>query len=132
MKKLKTYTAENIYKHFKKEEICFVIAYNYDWIDESSSPIDNLEDAIQTAKEEDEDNQIFIFTRKKCIDCFDPDSLFQDLICNLENEGMDSDYTLDCIRGEGEKEFHKITTEWFKKQFGNTYIFDECLGVLEE
>ena len=125
MKKLVEYSEKTLYDFFKSEEICFVIERNYDEIDESSSITDDLEEAKKLAKEDG--YRIFIYRKKFGKDCFDADCLFEDMIDNVNQGGLD----LDCLESE-KQEFIRITTEWFNKVIGNYWFGDEILGVLKD
>lgn len=125
MKKLVEYSDKNLYDSYKPEEICFVIERNYDEIEESSSITDDLEEAKKLAKEDG--YQIFIYRKKFGKDCFNADYLFEDMIDNVNQDGLD----LDCLESE-KQEFIRITTEWFNKVIGNYWFGDEILGVLKD
>lgn len=125
MKELTEYSAKSLYGFFKKEEICFVIERNYDEIDESSSITDDLEEAKELAEENEA--QIFIYRKKFGKDCFNADYLFEDMIDNVNQEGLD----LDCLESE-KQEFIRITTEWFNKVVRNYWFADEYMGVLKD
>lgn len=62
MKTLISYTEKDIIKHFKKEEICFVIELSYEYIDDTSDVTDDLKEAKKIAEENEA--QIFIYTKK--------------------------------------------------------------------
>ena len=90
---------------------------------------------MKEAKELAEENeaQIFIYKKRLCIDCFYPDTVFQDVLDSLEREGLASELLLDRIGEEGEKEFTEMCKKWFAKHIGkNTWFADELVGVLKD
>ena len=93
MKTLTSYSEKKLFEQFKKEEICFVIEQNFDFIDETSDITDDLEEAKELAEENEA--QIFIFTKKlNYVDDFTPrkdleDSWFADeLVGVLKDENI--------------------------------------------
>ena len=71
MKHLKEYSAKSLYGFFKKEEICFVVEKEFEWIDDTSDVTDDLEEAKELAEENEA--QIFIYTKKtNYVDDFTP------------------------------------------------------------
>lgn len=129
MKELVEYTAKNLYGEFKLEEICFVVEESYDNIDELSYITDDVNDALSEAKEND--YKIFIYTKKFAKDCLNTHRIFEDMLENLEEEGLDRSYVLDHTKRSGRKEFAKVINKWFKKYVRNDYWFsDRLLGTL--
>lgn len=127
--KLVEYTTKNLYGEFKPEEICFVVEKDYDYIDELSHITDDLNDALDEAKEND--YKIFVFEKKFAKDCLYTDRIFQDMLENLEDEGLNIGYAIGGIEEEAEKEFTELVKKWFEKYVGNTYWFtDRLLGTL--
>ncbi len=125
MKQLTEYSVKSLYGFFKPEEICFVIEQSFDFIDDTSDVTDDLKEAKALAKEND--YQIFIYRKKFGKDCFDADYLFEQMIDNVNQEGLD----LNCCESD-KQEFSRITTEWFNKVIGNYWFADECVGVLKD
>ncbi|SFJ75169.1 hypothetical protein [Succinivibrio dextrinosolvens] len=131
MKHLAEYSAKSLYGFFKKEEICFVVEKEFEWIDDTSDVTDDLKEAKLLAKENEA--QIFIYKKRLCIDCFYPDTVFQDVLDSLEREGLASELLLDRIGEEGEKEFTEMCKKWFAKHIGkNSWFADELVGVLKD
>lgn len=129
MKELVEYTMNNLYGLFKPEEICFVVELDYEYISELSHITDDLNDAVSEAKETN--SKIFVFTKKFTKDCMDTERLFQDMIENLEEEGLDRNYVLYHMEENGKKEFEEMVEKWFKKNIDQTYWFtDRFLGTL--
>lgn len=135
MKQLTEYTMNNLYGlikpygKFEAEEICFVVEIDYDCIDELSYITDKLDDALSKAKENDD--KIFIYTKKFAKDCMDTERIFQDMLENLEEEGLDRNYMLYHMEESGKKEFAEMVEKWFSKNIDQTYWFyDRLLGTL--
>lgn len=130
MKPLAEYTRKNLFVEFKPREICFIIEKSYEDIDENSYITDDMNDALSFA---DENDKIFIFEKKFASDCLYPDMLFEYMLDNLEDDGLDSTYLLNCIGDEGKKEFKKLIENWFDKYVSNDYWFaGEPVGVLKQ
>lgn len=130
MKQLAEYTTKNLYVEFKPDEICFVVEKDYDYIDELSYITDDMNDALSFAKEND--YKIFVFKKKFASDCLYPYMLFQNMLDDLEDEGLDSSYLLNYIGADGKKEFKELIENWFDKYIGNDYwIAGEPIGVLK-
>lgn len=125
MKTLGSYSEKNLFEQFKKEEICFVIELSYEYIDDTSDVTDDLKEAKKIAEENEA--QIFIYTKKFGKDCFDADYLFEEMIDNVNQEGLD----LNCCESD-KQEFIRITTEWFNKVIRNYWFADELMGVLKD
>ena len=121
MKQLAEYTTKNLYSEFKLKEICFVVAKSYKYVNELSYITDDMNDALSFAKEND--YKIFVFKKKFASDCLYPDMLFQNMLDDLEDEGLDSSYLLNYIGEDGKKEFKKLIEQWFDKYIGNGYWF---------
>lgn len=129
MKQLAEYSSKNIYGFFKPEEICFVVDKNYEYIDCDSFVTESISEAIEYAHENE--YQIFIYNRKLKKDCINVDWLFSNLIDNIEEEGLDGSYFLDCLGDNGEKNFKEMVKNWFSKILGDTWFADECIGKLK-
>ena len=131
MKQLVEYTTKNLYGEFKPEDVCFVVAKSYKYVNELSYITDDVNDALSFAKEND--YKIFVFKKKLASDCLYPDMLFQNMLDDLEDEGLDSTYVLNYIGADGMKEFEKLIKQWFDKYIGNDYWFaGEPVGVLRK
>jgi hypothetical protein len=62
----------------------------------------------------------------------DTERLFQDMIENLEEEGLDRNYVLYHMEENGKKEFAEMIEKWFRKNIDQTYwITDRLLGTLK-
>jgi hypothetical protein len=128
--KLVEYTTKNLYGEFKPEEVCFVVDLDYEYISELSYITDDMWDAVDEAKETN--SKIFVFTKKFTKDCMDTERLFQDMIENLEEEGLDRNYVLYHMEENGKKEFAEMIEKWFRKNIDQTYwITDRLLGTLK-
>ena len=127
--KLVEYTTKNLYGEFKPEEICFVVEKDYDYIDELSHITDDLNDALDAAKEND--YKIFVYSKKLAIECLDTDLLYNDMIENVQEEGFDIETMIYDIKEDASEEFSTLLKTWFAKYFDNTYwIPDRLLGTL--
>ena len=130
MKQLVEYTTKNLYGEFKPDEICFIVEKDYDYIDELSYITDDMNDALSFAKEND--YKIFIFEKKFASDCLYSDVLFNDMLDDFEDDGLDSSYLLNRIGADGKKEFKELIENWFDKYISNDYWFaDRLLGMLK-
>ena len=130
MKQLAEYTTKNLYVEFKPDEICFIVAKDYDYIDELSYITDDMNDALSFAKEND--YKIFISEKKFASDCLYSDVLFKNMLDDFEEDGLDSSYLLNYIGADGKKEFKELIENWFDKYIGNDYwIAGEPIGVLK-
>ena len=102
---------------------------DYDYIDELSHITDDLNDALDEAKEND--YKIFVFEKKFAKDCLYSDKIFQDMLETFEEEGLDIGYVIGGIEEDAEKDFTKLINKWFEKYVGNNYWFtDRLLGTL--
>lgn len=129
MKQLE-YTSKNLYGWFKPEEVCFVVAKSYDYVNELSYITDDLNDALSFAKEND--YKVFVYEKKFAKDCLNTQLLFRNMLDNIKEEEFDTDYVPNCIKKEGEKEFSELIEKWFDKYIGNTHWFaDRLLGMLK-
>lgn len=135
MKELTEYTMNNLYGlvkpygKFEAEELCFVVEKSYDFIDECSYITDDLNDALDEAKEND--YKIYIYTKKFSKDCLYPYRIFQNILENLKEEGLDIGYAIGGNEENAEKEFTELVEKWFEKYVGNSWWFtDRLLGTL--
>lgn len=126
---MKKYSEKELYDLYKPSELCFIVATKASYINESSSVIDTLKEAMKVVGQ---DEKIFICTRKKILECLDPDLLYQNLIDNMENEGVLGEYLESLIGRKGEENFKNIVTRFLKRHVKNTWFADEVIGVLEE
>lgn len=77
-----------------------------------------------------QDEKIFICTRKKILECLDPDLLYQNLIDNMENEGVLGEYLESLIGRKGEEDLKKIVTRFLKRHVKNVWLADEVIGTI--
>lgn len=118
------------YGKFEAEELCYIVEIDYDCIDELSYITDNLHDALSKAKENDD--KIFIYTKKFAKDCLYPNRIFQNILESFEEEGLDIGYVLGGIEKEAEEDFEKLINKWFENYVGKSYWFpDRLLGTLK-
>lgn len=130
MKQLAEYTTKSLYSEFKPKDVCFVVAKSYEDINELSYLTDDMSDALSFAKEND--YKIFIFEKKFASDCLYSDVLFNNMLDDFEDDGLDSSFLLNCIGADGKKEFKELIENWFDKYIGNDYWFaGEPVGVLK-
>lgn len=130
MNQLVEYTTKNLYGEFKPEELCYIVEPDYNCINEISYTTDNLSQALAEAKETN--SKIFIFEKKFAEDCLNTHRIFEDMLENLEEEGLDIGYFIAGDEENAEKEFTKLVEKWFKKYVGNMYWFpDRLLGTLK-
>lgn len=85
MKQLE-YTSKNLYGWFKPEEVCFVVAKSYDYVNELSYITDDLNDALSFAKEND--YEIFVYEKRLAKDCLNTQLLFRNMLDNIKEEGV--------------------------------------------
>lgn len=129
MKELAEYTVKNLYGLFKPEEVCFIVEKCYDYIDGISYVTDDLNDALDEAKEND--YKIFVYSKKLAIECLDTDLLYNNMIENVQEEGFDIETMIYDIKEDASEEFSVLLKTWFAKYFDNTYWFpDRLLGTL--
>lgn len=135
MKELTEYTMNNLYGlvkpygEFEADELCFIVEVDYDCIDELSYITDKLDDALSKAKERDD--KIFIYTKKFAKDCLNTQKIFEDMLENLEEEGLDVDFVLGGIKEYAEEKFTELTNMWYEKFVGDNYWFyGRLLGTL--
>ena len=126
---MKKYSEKELYDLYKPSELCFIVATKASYINESSSVIDTLKEAMKVVGQ---DEKIFICTRKKILECLDPDLLYQNLIDNMENEGVLGEYLESLIGRKGEENFKNIVTRFLKRHVKNTWFAGEVVGVLED
>ena len=130
MKQLVEYTTKNLYSEFKPEDVCFVVDKSYDYVNKLSYITDDLNDALDEAKEND--YKIFVYSKKLAIECLDTDLLYNNMIENVQEEGFDIETMIYDIKEDASEEFSTLLKAWFAKYFDNTYWFaDRLLGMLK-
>ena len=126
----KTITKAELFKKYKPNEICFVVTFLIA-LDESLMTDIPATFFVSLKKAEEESKRtgesVFAYTRKYAKECFDPHTLYEDLIDNVNQEGFDFPYSV-----EAKKEFEKITRCWFDKHVGNVWFADAFIGRLVE
>ena len=127
----KTITKAKLFKKYKPNEICFAVTFlvALDGILVTDSPVTffaSLDKATEEAKRTGE--SVFAYTRKYAKECYDPHTLYEDLVDNVNEEGFDIPY----YDIEAKEEFEKITNRWFNKHFGKAWFADEFIGRLAE
>lgn len=125
----KTITKTDLFKKYKPNEICFAVCFLVTDDGELISDITTIVGSLEEAKEETKETgeSVFVYTRKFAKECYDPHTLYEELMDNLDQEGFDFPYSV-----EAKKEFEKITRRWFDKHVGNAWFADEFIGKLEE
>ena len=129
MKQLKSYSEKRLRTLYKPNELCFIIAKEYKYIDDTSRVMDTLKEALA---EVGLDEHIYIYTRKKMIDYLDTDSLYQNLIDDMESEGVLGEYLESLIGRKGKEDFKITVTKFLKRYVRDAWLADEVIGVLEE
>ena len=127
--KMKKYSEKELYDLYKPSELCFIVATKASYIDESSSVIDTLKEAMEVVGQ---DEHIYIYTRKKIVDYLDPDSLYQNLIDDMESEGVLGESLESLIGRKGKEDFKITVTKFLKRYVRNAWLANEVIGVLEE
>ena len=126
---MKKYSEKELYDLYKPSELCFIVATKASYIDESSSVIDTLKEAMEVVGQ---DEHIYIYTRKKIVDYLDPDGLYQNLIDDMESEGVLGEYLESLIGRKGKEEFKITVTKFLKRYVRDAWLANEVIGVLEE
>lgn len=126
---MKKYSEKELYDLYKPSELCFIVASKASYIDESSSVIDTLKEAMEVVGQ---DEHIYIYTRKKIVDYLDSDSLYQNLIDDMESEGVLGEYLESLIGRKGKEDFKITITKFLKRYVRDAWLADEVIGVLEE
>ena len=126
---MKKYSEKELYDLYKPSELCFIVATKASYIDESYSVIDTLKEAME---EVGQDEHIYIYTRKKIVDYLDPDSLYQNLIDDMESDGVLGEYLESLIGRKGKEDFKITVTKFLKRYVKNAWLANEVIGVLEE
>ena len=126
---MKKYSEKELYDLYKPSELCFIVATKASYIDESSSVIDTLKEAMELVGQ---DEHIYIYTRKKIVDYLDSDGLYQNLIDDMESEGVLGEYLESLIGRKGKEDFKITVTKFLKRHVKNAWLANEVIGVLEE
>ena len=126
---MKKYSEKELYDLYKPSELCFIVATKASYIDESYSVIDTLKEAMEVVGQ---DEHIYIYTRKKIVDYLDPDSLYQNLIDDMESEGVLGEYLESLIGRKGKEDFKITVTKFLKRYVRDAWLANEVIGVLEE
>lgn len=126
---MKKYSEKELYDLYKPSELCFIVATKASYIDESSSVIDTLKEAMEVVGQ---DKHIYIYTRKKIVDYLDPDGLYQNLIDDMESEGVLGEYLESLIGRKGKEDFKITVTKFLKRYVRDAWLANEVIGVLEE
>lgn len=134
MKQLE-YTMNNLYGlvkpygKFEADELCFVVEEDYDYINELSYVTDELNDALSKAKEND--YEIFVYEKRLAKDCLNTNKIFEAMLENLEEEGLDIGYVIAGDEENAEKDFTEFVEKWFNKYVGTYWFSDRFLGRLK-
>ena len=126
---MKKYSEKELYDLYKPSELCFIVATKASYIDESSSVIDTLKEAMEVVGQ---DEHIYIYTRKKIVDYLDPDGLYLNLIDDMESEGVLGEYLESLIGRKGKEDFKITVTKFLKRYVRDAWLANEVIGVLEE
>ena len=126
---MKKYSEKELYDLYKPSELCFIVATKASYIDESSSVIDTLKEAMELVGQ---DEHIYIYTRKKIVDYLDPDSLYQNLIDDMESEGVLGESLESLIGRKGKEDFKVTVTKFLKRYVRDAWLANEVIGMLEE
>ena len=130
---MKTFSEQELKKTYPKHktELCYVVAEAYDDLFYNESfTTDNLKEAKAEAKTKH--YHMYIFTKKLMKDCLDTNYLLENLVDNVEQEGVDSGWLWDMLSTSTQQEFHSFIAQWFNKIVGKSYITDEYIGELVE
>jgi len=128
---MKTFTEEELkaeYPNFERD-LCYIVEGSYDFIDDESYTTDQLDEAVEKSKERD--YHIYVFTKKLMKDCLDADYLLDNLVDNVEQNGIDSGWLYSMLSTSTKQEFYSFVTKWFDKVVGSSYLADEFIGELE-
>ena len=93
---------------------------------------DNLKETIREYQENPlkEKYYIGVFEKKLLIDVLDTDDVFNDILLNFENEGVDLDYIDSFFQKSDHEDFKKILTAWIKKRVKKAWYAGDLLGKL--
>lgn len=128
---MKTFTEKELKKSYPnhKTDLCYMVAESYYDIDAETFTTDELDEAKEEAKQDG--YHVYVFTKKLMKDCFDADCLLYNLVDNVEQEGVDSDWLYGMLSDLDKKNFCSFVTKWFGNVVGNSYFADELIGELE-
>lgn len=94
---------------------------------------DNLREIIRDYQETPFIKQhyyIGVFEKKFLIDLLDTEDVFNDILLNFENEGVDFDYINSFFQKSDHEDFNKVLTAWIKKRVKKAWYAGELLGKL--
>lgn len=93
---------------------------------------DNLKETISEYQENPlkEKYYIGVFEKKLLIDSLDTEDLFNDILLNFENDGVDFDYIDSFFQKSDHEDFNKVLTAWIKKRVKKAWYAGELLGKL--
>lgn len=93
---------------------------------------DNLKETIREYQENPlkEKYYIGVFEKKLLIDALDTDDVFNDILLNFENEGVDFDYIDSFFQEADHEDFKKVLTAWIKKRVKKAWYAGDLLGKL--
>lgn len=93
---------------------------------------DNLKETIREYHKNPlkEKYYIGVFEKKLLIDAFDTDHLFNDILLNFENNGVDFDYIDSFFSKSDHEDFKKVLTAWIKKRVKKAWYAGDLLGKL--
>ena len=93
---------------------------------------DNLKETIREYQENPlkEKYYIGVFEKKFLIDALDTDDVFNDILLNFENDGVDFDYIDSFFSQSDHEDFKKVLTAWIKKRVKKAWYAGELLGKL--
>lgn len=129
---MKIFTEEELKKTYPnyKKDFCYVVAESYADIDAETSSTDELDEAKEEAKTRH--YHIYVFAKKMMKACLDANSLLEDLVDNVEQEGVDSGWLWDMISDKEKQKFCSFVINWFNNIVGNSFVADEYVGELVE
>lgn len=93
---------------------------------------DNLKETIREYQENPlkEKYYIGVFEKKSLISALDADHVFNDILLNFENNGVDFDYIDNFFSKSDHEDFNKVLTAWIKKRVKKAWYAGELLGKL--
>lgn len=93
---------------------------------------DNLKETIREYQENPLKKKYYIgvFEKKLLIDALDTDHLFNDILLNFENNGVDFDYIDSFFSKSDHEDFKKVLTAWIKKRVKKAWYAGDLLGKL--
>lgn len=93
---------------------------------------DNLKETIREYQENPlkEKYYIGVFEKKSLISALDADLVFNDILLNFENNGVDFDYIDNFFSKSDHEDFKKVLTAWIKKRVKKAWYAGNFLGRL--